>query len=159
MATARGAAGLAWMTTVGTLAWASGIYCNAVNTELTSARPPMSFHMLRNVSLIPRFFAGPCFTSIAQWLQQAVLDGPARSQRSRLVDKIAGDVHSGWQATSHGSAFLLAEVGMQYSAIDDRVVMGPADQFGDFFGFDEPVKAVHCRNACLNIRVTAQMCA
>ena len=39
---------------------------------------------------------------------------------------------------------------MQNRAIDHRVVMGPADQFGDFFGFDKAVEAVHRSDACLN---------
>jgi hypothetical protein len=46
---------------------------------------------------------------------------------------------------------------MQYSAIDDRVVMGPADQLGDFFGFDKAVEAVHRSDTRLNVRVAAYM--
>jgi hypothetical protein len=41
----------------------------------------------------------------------------------------------------HSSALLLAEVGMQYSAIDDRIVVRPANQFGDLFRVDQAIEA------------------
>ena len=34
---------------------------------------------------------------------------------------------------------------MQYSAIDDRIVVRPADQFGDLFRVDQAIEAVQCQ--------------
>ena len=48
---------------------------------------------------------------------------------------------------------------MQYSAIDDRIVVRPANQFGDLFRVDQAIEAVQCSDCGFSLRVVPKVCA